>query len=183
MNRNVRLETETKEHPRTADLQGLRAVAAFEALKGALVLLLGFGLLAFHEDLLNLAETLISRVHISPDRPYARVFLHAAGNLSDAHLWAVALGGLTYSGVRFFEAWGLWTNQSWAQYFGILSGAMYLPWEAWEAVRRPTKIQIGLLILNALIVLFLVIIRIRQTTQERSAGSRAGPFSVDSSIV
>lgn len=156
-------------HSRGVDVQALRAVAAFEALKGALVLLLGFGLLAFHQRLNSFAELLISRIHLNPERPAARALLHAAGNLTDAHLWLIALGVLTYAGVRFAEAWGLWSNQSWAQYFGILSGALYLPWEAWEAVRKPTTTHETLLVLNILVVVFLVFVRVSQSRRENRA--------------
>ena len=48
---------------------GLRAVATFEAVKGVIVLLLGFGLLTLlHKDAESVAEDLLIHLHVNPDR-------------------------------------------------------------------------------------------------------------------
>jgi len=64
---------------------GLKAAAVFEALKGLLVILAGLGLLAFvHCDAQPFAERLALYLHLNPARHYPRIFIEAAGRLTDA---------------------------------------------------------------------------------------------------
>jgi uncharacterized membrane protein (DUF2068 family) len=155
-------------------LTGVRVIACFEAFKGLLVLLLGFGALTLiHHDLHAFAEHLVAQLHVSPERPFARAFVNAASNVTNARLWLLAGGGAVYAAVRLVEAWGLWFNRTWAQYFGILSGALYLPWEAYEVVRRPTSMHIYLLAANVAVVLYLGAVRLRQA-KAKAGGATYG---------
>src|ERR1043165_8860815 len=66
---------------------GVRAIAFFEAVKGALVLVAGFGLLALvHRDLEDLAERLVRHSHLNPASHYPRIFIEAAARTDDARL-------------------------------------------------------------------------------------------------
>src|SRR5947209_17151766 len=77
---------------------GVRAVAFFEALKGALVLVAGFGLLALiHRDLEDLAERLVQHSHLNPASHYPRVFIEAAARTSDTRLRTLAVAPFAYS--------------------------------------------------------------------------------------
>ena len=88
--------------------QGIRLVALFEAAKGALILLAGFGLLALvHRDLQHVADEVVRRFHLNPARHYPRIFIEAAGKATDARLWLLAgaallgaLGGAGSGSVR-----------------------------------------------------------------------------------
>jgi uncharacterized membrane protein (DUF2068 family) len=73
--------------------RALRTVAVIEAAKGALILLVGFGLLSLvHHDVQRFAEHLISHSHMNPAARYPRIFLDAASQLTDARLWLMAAG-------------------------------------------------------------------------------------------
>jgi uncharacterized membrane protein (DUF2068 family) len=147
---------------------GLKAAAIFEALKGLLVILAGLGLLAFaHRDAQAFAERLVVHLHLNPARHYPRIFIEAAGRLTDARIWFIATGAFAYSALRFAEAYGLWRARSWAEWIGIVSGSVYLPAEVIALVRRPTILKAILLILNALLVAYLSVIRYRQSRELR----------------
>jgi uncharacterized membrane protein (DUF2068 family) len=147
---------------------GLKAAALFEALKGLLVILAGFGLLAFvHRDAQAFAERLALHLHLNPARHYPRIFIEAAGRLTDARIWLLATGAFAYSALRFAEAYGLWRARPWAQWIGIVSGGVYLPVEVIALVRRPTILKALLLALNALLVAYLSIFRYRQSRGSR----------------
>src|SRR5919202_852163 len=80
---------------------GVRAVAFFEALKGTLVLVAGFGLLALvHRDLEDLAERIVSHSHLDPASHYPRIFIEAASRTTDARLRTLAALAFAYSSVR-----------------------------------------------------------------------------------
>ena len=143
-----------------AKLAGLRSIAIFEAVKGGLVLVVGFGLLHYlHRDLGDAAEHLVRQLHMNPTRHYAHVFLEAADKVTDAKLWALAGGAAAYSTVRFTEAFGLWHEKAWAEWFALLSGGLYLPWEIYELLERATPFRVAVLVLNVLIVLYMASLR------------------------
>ena len=143
---------------------GVRAIAFFEALKGTLVVVAGFGLLALvHRDLEDLAERLVTHSHLNPASHYPRVFIEAAANTSDSRLRTLAALAFAYSAVRFVEAYGLWHMRAWAEWFAIASGCVYLPVEVYELVEKPTLIRAGILVLNALVVAYLLYVRFSRT--------------------
>jgi uncharacterized membrane protein (DUF2068 family) len=136
-------------------------VATFEAIKGIVVLALGLGLLSLlHRDVEQAAEELLTHLHINPDRRLAHAFLNAASRLTDARLWAIFGASIAYAAVRFTEAWGLWKRRVWAEWFALLSGALYLPWEILKAAEHPTWIHLAVFGVNLAILLYMLYIRI-----------------------
>jgi len=135
---------------------GLRVVAVFEGAKGGLVLITGFGLLAFiHRGLHNAAEEVVRHLHLNPARHYPRIFLDAAARVNDTQLWLLALAAFLYAVVRFIEAFGLWRRKRWAAWFGVLSGGVYIPVELFEAAHRLSWARPTVLGINLAIVAYL----------------------------
>ncbi|MBV9405640.1 MAG: DUF2127 domain-containing protein [Acidobacteriaceae bacterium] len=140
---------------------GLRAVATFEALKGAAVISIGIFLLFTHQRAEDFAASLLYHLHIEPDRRLSHMLMDAAWKVSDARLWTIAAAALTYASVRFVEAWGLWNRRIWAEWFALLSGTLYLPWEILKLVERIDWERLSVLSINLLIVGYMLYIRIR----------------------
>ena len=72
----------------------------------------------------------------------------------------VAAGAAAYSIVRFVEAYGLWNARTWAEWFALVSGALYVPFEAYELVRRPTPVHVAVLLINLGIVFYMLYLRL-----------------------
>jgi len=139
---------------------GVRAVAVFEAAKGLLVLVAGFGLLSLvHRDAQHVAETIVRHLHLNPARHYPRVFIQAAARVNSSRLWLLAGGAFAYSLVRFIEAYGLWHLRPWAEWFAIVAGGLYLPVEIYELVRHPSTVKGAILVGNLAIVAYLLYVR------------------------
>jgi uncharacterized membrane protein (DUF2068 family) len=142
------------EHP--AQIRGLRIVALLEGAKGTIVLLTGFGVLALiHEGAHSAVEQLVQHLHINPARHYPRIFIDLATHVTDMQLWGIAFSALCYSAVRFVEAYGLWKRMAWAEWFGLLTGGMYIPLELFEVARRATWPKITILVVNLVVVGYL----------------------------
>ncbi len=144
----------------------LRSTAIFEASKGILVLVTGFGLLHYiHRDLHAFAEQILNHLHFHPAGHNSLIFLDALTHLNDRQLWALAFSALFYSLVRFAEAYGLWHGRSWAEWFGFLTGCMYIPLEIYEVFERVSWPKVLVLSVNLFVVLVLamVLIQSRQT--------------------
>jgi uncharacterized membrane protein (DUF2068 family) len=141
---------------------GLEAIAVFEAIKGIAVLAAGFGLLALvHRDLPEMVEHIIQHTHMNPEGHLSHIFLRAAERTSDARLRAIAGAAFAYSVVRFVEAYGLWNARVWAEWFAILSGTLYLPWEVYEIAIHPHPFRWLVFLGNIAILLYLIYGRIR----------------------
>ncbi|HYZ85203.1 MAG TPA: DUF2127 domain-containing protein [Bryobacteraceae bacterium] len=133
--------------------RGNRIVAVYEGLKGVLVLLAAFGLLSLvHKDVEDVAETLLGRLHVREDGRLYGVILNAASKVTDTNLWMIASAAMFYSGVRFIEAYGLWKQRTWAQWFGLLSGLLYLPWELAALIKHPSALHLAIILINVAIV-------------------------------
>jgi uncharacterized membrane protein (DUF2068 family) len=134
------------------------------------VLLAGFGVLSLvHRDAWDVAESFLEWLHISPEAHYAQVFLNLADQVTDTKLWAVAIGALTYSTLRFFEAYGLWRERAWAEWLALISGAIYLPFEIYELIRRPDWVRLGIFLVNLAVVLYMVYLRAQDRLKVRNA--------------
>ena len=135
----------------------VRAVALFEAAKGALVLLAGFGSLSLIDhDAQRLAEQLVGHLHLNPAKHYPRIFIDAAAHLTDAHLWLVATLAAMYGLVRFVEAYGLWRGRRWAEWFAAISGGIYIPFELYELFKGVTWLALGALVVNVAVVALMI---------------------------
>jgi uncharacterized membrane protein (DUF2068 family) len=108
----------------------VRGVALFEAAKGALVLLVGFDLLRpFHRDIEFDAEEMIRHLHMNPASRVPHIFVEATSRFEGMDLLPLALGAAAYALIRFVEAYGLWRQRRWAEWFAIGSGSLYIPFE------------------------------------------------------
>jgi uncharacterized membrane protein (DUF2068 family) len=125
-----------------------------------LVLLAGFGVLSLvHRDAWDAAESFLEWLHVSPDAHYAQVFLNLADQVTDSKLWLVAAAAIAYSSLRFVEAYGLWFERVWAEWLALISGALYLPFEIYEIIRRTDAIRVGIFLINLAVVLYMAYLR------------------------
>ncbi|GAM09070.1 putative protein [Geobacter sp. OR-1] len=137
---------------------GLHLVALFEGAKGVLVLVTGFGLLAYiHRDVHEAAAQLVRHLHLNPASHYPHVFLDLMERVHSTQLWAMAGAALVYAVVRIAEAVGLWFHQRWAEWFGVLTGGIYIPVEIYEVTRSVTWPRVTVLLVNVTIVAYLLL--------------------------
>ena len=151
--------------------ESIRAVAVFEAIKGALVLAAGFGLLhLLHKDAHRIACEFISRVHLSPVQKYPKIFIDLADNITDSKLWFFAILALIYSAFRFVEGYGLWKERVWGEWLAVVSGTIYLPIEIYEVCVKVSVVSVFALVANIVVVgvVAYVLIQKRQTQDKRS---------------
>src|SRR5271157_3422406 len=142
--------------------RGLRTVALLEASKGVLVLLVAFGfaeIIHLHIDLEDAAQNLLYFLHIDPDRRISHAVMHAADRMTDANLLTVLAIAFVYSSLRFVESYGLWRQRVWAEWLAIVSGAIYLPLELYNLIRRPSVAHWVILLINIAIVVYITWVR------------------------
>ncbi|HVS52578.1 MAG TPA: DUF2127 domain-containing protein [Opitutaceae bacterium] len=145
----------------------VKSVALFEAAKGIVVLLAGFGLLSLlHRDVRALAAALVGRLHLNPAAGFANSFIEAAARTTDGRLWFMALIGLLYALFRLLEAYGLWFGRVWAEWLAVLSGAIYVPIEIYEVAEKFTWIRLSALVVNLVVVCAMIAV-LRRNQRDR----------------
>ena len=139
-----------------------------EAVKGLLALAAGFALLALrHKDMEHVARHILRTMHLNPDRRLFHELVEAAGKATPHGVWLVVFGVVAYAIIRFAEATGLWLEREWAEWFALISGSIYLPWEIYELARQQTWIRWVILAVNILIVLYLLWLRIEMNKSRK----------------
>lgn len=139
---------------------GLRGVALFEAGKGLLGLLAAVWVLTLrHKDMKEVAQNLLAVLHkvlhINPDRHFFQLLQRSVGGLTHAGLHLITALILFYALIRFVEATGLWMEKEWAEWFALITGSLYVPFEVYQLVHRPTGWKWAVFGVNLLIVLYL----------------------------
>src|SRR5665647_3817257 len=149
--------------PPNVQKNSLRAVAIFEAVKGAVVLAVGFGLLRLlHKDAHRIACEFVSRVHLNPANKYPTIFIDLASDITDHKLWFFASLALIYSAFRFVEGYGLWHERTWAEWLAAVSGTVYLPIEIYEICVHVSYVRVFALVANVIVVSIIAYVLIQK---------------------
>lgn len=165
--RPTRVRVAHKSHP-VARRRALRTIAVFEAAKGIIVLAASLGCLSLlRVDLHHVAVTLIEHFGLRPDQHYPSIVLHYSDVLANTSLRSLVLLATGYVVLRFAEAYGLWYQRAWGQWLGALSGGLYVPFELWHLVHRPSPLGAAVLALNLLVVGFLAYVLWRERRRDR----------------
>lgn len=158
------------------DKAGVRVVAVLEAAKG-LGALVGFVILAIlHRDIQEIAERVVVFLHLDPARQWAQLLLESAKSLGNEPLHFLAGLLSIYAAIRFTEAYGLWNQRKWAEWFAIISCSVWIPLEIY-GLTRPSHfgLKLTVLIINLVIVGYLLLVLKHQRAAARAARAQAPP--------
>jgi uncharacterized membrane protein (DUF2068 family) len=137
--------------------RGLIAIGAFKLLEAVFFFLVGLGVIHFlHRDLGDFAVRMAERLGMDMG---GRVMTWVFGHIDDvtAHrLKQIGVVTFFYAAVRVTEGVGLVLEKVWAEYLTIGVTVSFLPWEMYEIVRRADMFRVGLLVINAMVLVYLV---------------------------
>jgi len=144
---------------------GLHFVAIYEATKGLVVLVLGSLYLYFNDrDWDAIGEKMVQLFRLNPEGRIPHLFLNSIDFVSDQNLAIVATLILSYSLLRFVEAYGLWKQMTWGEWLAIVSGGLYLPFEFYEIHLSFSWFKAFLISGNVALVLYLLWLRMIRAT-------------------
>jgi uncharacterized membrane protein (DUF2068 family) len=134
----------------------LRTVAVYELVKGVLFLAIALGALSLvHKDLGEEAQNIVKRLHLDPAWHYSKVFIEESSKIHANRLvWFAATAG-TFSVVRIVAGIGLWRERPWAEWFAVVSAALYVPIEIHHLIVRPSLMLGCVIAVNLAIVVYL----------------------------
>jgi len=139
--------------------KGLKIVAIFEAFKGLLGLFAAVAIyFMMHQNIQAFTGHLVSNLHLNPANNVSKVLIDAAAYLTDSRISFLVCFALLYASMRFVEAYGLWFARRWAEWFALVSGCVYLPFELYELVKGFTWFKIGLVCINLMVVIYMAFV-------------------------
>lgn len=134
----------------------------FEFGKGILFLLFGLGALSLvHRDVEDAAYKLIIHLHLDPTWHYPRFLIEQSARLTPNQVRSWGIFALFLSVVRGVESFGLWHEKHWAEWFAVISSAIYIPLEVYHLIhhflvtRQISMMGVLILGVNLAIVIYL----------------------------
>ncbi|HKT36629.1 MAG TPA: DUF2127 domain-containing protein [Nitrospira sp.] len=147
---------------------GMAAIAVFKLFKGALLLLVGVGLLELmHADIAAVFSLLLDSLHLNAHTRFMHALVLKVDALQPHSVLMAGVISLGYAALLLTEGIGLWLQFSWAAYMTVVSTSALIPLEVYEIIERATVAKVILLIVNLLIVLYLIKQLRRHTLRRR----------------
>ena len=147
----------------TSSENGLKAIAVLEAFKGLLALMVAVGIhMLAGRNLQQVAESIVSHAHLNPASHLPSIFIHALSSVSASNMSLIAIGALAYTVIRLIEAYGLWNGLVWTEWFALVSGAIYIPFEVYEILFHTSILGVGVFVINVIVVWYMANLLLRQ---------------------
>jgi uncharacterized membrane protein (DUF2068 family) len=146
---------------------GLKLVAVLEGFKGLISLFVGIGLYELAgQNLRQMAEETVRYVHLNPASHFSSIFITAASSIPDSKINLLAFAAVIYSLVRLVEAYGLWRGLVWIEWFALVSGSIYLPFEVYEVIFHTSTLGVSIFLVNVLVVWYMAYVLLSKKKEE-----------------
>jgi uncharacterized membrane protein (DUF2068 family) len=134
----------------------IRLIALFKLVKALILIAVGIGALSLrhHHD-----GALAGWIHALVFDPHGKLFHQAVEKISGLdtrQLAGIAVGSLVYAAVFLVEGVGLMLRRGWAEVLTTVITISFIPLEIYELIEHESWMKIGVVLVNALIVAYLV---------------------------
>ena len=135
----------------------LLLIALFKLFKGALLLCVAIGALRLvHRDVAAAVMHWVDVLHFDPENRFIHRLIERSFGVEPKHLKEISAGTFFYSSLLLTEGIGLLMRKRWAEYFTVISTAVFIPLEVYEIFHRFRWMKVGVLAVNVAIVWYLV---------------------------
>jgi uncharacterized membrane protein (DUF2068 family) len=152
--------------PALRDAAILRLLAVERFIRGALLVLLAYGVYAFNgsrnslrqvfDTYLPLLRPVADRLGVDLESTGPVRLIEKALNAQHSTLLLVAGGVLAYGVLELVEGVGLWLMKRWGEYIAVVGTSVFLPLEIYELVETVTWLRIIAFALNVFAVAYLL---------------------------
>jgi len=140
----------------------LLLIALFKLLKGVLLLIVAVGALRMlHRDISSAVMHWVDLLRVDPENRFIHTIIVKSFGIGEKQLKEISAGTFFYAAILLTEGVGLLMKKHWAEWFTVISTAVFIPFEIYEMIHRFTPMRVGIFLLNIAIVWYLVN-RIRQ---------------------
>ena len=132
-------------------------IALFKLVKALLLIAVGIGALRLlHKDVGSVIEHWVEVLRVDPDNHYVHTLLVKLFAVTPKQLEAVGVGTFFYAALLLTEGVGLLLRKHWAEYFTVITTAVFIPLEVFEMVKHLTTAKVVVLVINIAIVWYLI---------------------------
>jgi uncharacterized membrane protein (DUF2068 family) len=134
----------------------IRLIGVFKLVKALLLIAVGIGALSLRH---NHDGAIGGWIHALVFDPHGRLFHEAiekVSGLDTRQLAGIAIGSLVYAAVFAVEGVGLLLRRGWAEVLTVIITTSFIPLEIYELIEHGSWRKIGVIVVNALIVVYLV---------------------------
>jgi uncharacterized membrane protein (DUF2068 family) len=143
--------------------QWLILIAAYKLVQALLFAAIGVGALRMlHQDVGDVLAQLADHMKFNPESRLVNFILDKASLLDDPLLRRIGAAAFSYAARGMLEGIGLYLEKVWAEYLTLIITASFLPWEIFEVIRKLTYFRVSLLVVNALVLFYLLVLVTRR---------------------
>src|ERR1700681_1788472 len=114
-------------------------IALFKLVKALLLIAVGIGALRLlHKDVGSVIDHWVEVLRVDPDNHYVHSLLVKLFRVTPKQLEAVSVGTFFYAALLLTEGVGLLMRKHWAEYFTVITTAVFIPLEVFEMVKHLT---------------------------------------------
>jgi uncharacterized membrane protein (DUF2068 family) len=135
----------------------LLLIGIFKLFKGVLLLIVAIGALRLlHKDVSAVVMHWVDLLRVDPDNRFIHNIIVRSFGIEAKQLKEISAGTFFYSAILLTEGVGLLLRKHWAEYFTVISTAVFIPLEIYEIVHRFTWVRVVVFLVNVAIVWYLV---------------------------
>jgi uncharacterized membrane protein (DUF2068 family) len=154
--------------------RGLLLIASYKFLHALVFIAIGFGAhRLLHKDIADQIELLARHLRFNPESHLINFILEKASLLNDPLLRRIGFVAFAYAGITLAEGIGLYLEKAWGEFLTLAITASFLPFEIFEVARRLTWIRVGLLLINALVFLYLLLLVLDRARHRANARKKS----------
>ncbi len=132
-------------------------IALYKLIQAVLFIAIGVGALRLlHKDIGDLFAALADHLRFNPEARIVHFILDKASLVNDPLLRRIGAAALFYAAIGLAESTGLYLEKAWGEILTLILTASFLPWEAFELLRRLTWFRAGLLVINLAVFIYLL---------------------------
>ena len=143
--------------PKESGTAILILIALFKLVKALLLIAVGIGALRLlHKDVGEVVQHWVEVLRVDPDNHFVHGLLEKLFRVTPKQLEAVSVGTFFYAALLLTEGVGLLMRKHWAEYFTVITTAVFIPLEVFEMVKHLTATKAVVLVINVAIVMYLI---------------------------
>jgi uncharacterized membrane protein (DUF2068 family) len=148
-------------------------IAVYKMVQALIFAAIGVGALRLlHKDVGDVLAVLADQLRFNPESRFVNFVLDQASLLNDPLLKRIGAAAFCYAALEMAEGIGLYLETAWGEFLTLFITASFLPWEAIAAVHHFSWVRAGLLIINALVLVYLLKL-VAERGRRRRAARRA----------
>jgi uncharacterized membrane protein (DUF2068 family) len=135
----------------------LLAIALFKLFKCVLLVSVGIGAIRLlHKDIGETVQHWVDVLRVDPDNRFFHAIITKVLAVTPKQLEALSIGTFFYAALLLTEGVGLLMRKFWAEYFTVITTAVFIPLELYEIAKHVSVTKIIVLLVNVAIVAYLI---------------------------